>query len=60
MESFIHGVKNEDVHLHETASIDTFVDIIGTAFAMDNLKLFDINEIINFRMVILLRHHQLF
>ena len=46
VESFIHGVKNEDVHLHETASIDTFVDIIGTAFAMDNLKLFDINEII--------------
>ena len=45
-ESFIHGVKKENVHLHETASIDTFVDIIGTAFAMDNLKLFDINEII--------------
>ena len=34
------------MHLHEAGSIDTFVDIIGTGIALDNLKLFNLKEII--------------
>ena len=34
------------MHLHEAGSIDTFVDIIGTGIALDNLELFNLKEII--------------
>ncbi|MDE1726212.1 MAG: nickel pincer cofactor biosynthesis protein LarC [Thaumarchaeota archaeon] len=39
-ESKIHGEPIESVHFHETSSIDTVVDIIGSAIALDDLKLF--------------------
>jgi len=40
-ESKIHGYPLEYVHFHEASSIDTVVDIIGTAIALDDLKFFD-------------------
>lgn len=40
-ESKIHGVPKDSVHFHEAASIDTVIDIIGTAIALDDLKCFD-------------------
>ena len=44
-ESKIHGVPKSSVHFHEAASIDTVIDIVGTAIALDDLKCFD-HEII--------------
>jgi pyridinium-3,5-bisthiocarboxylic acid mononucleotide nickel chelatase len=40
-ESKIHGVPKNSVHFHEAASIDTVIDIVGTAIALDDLKCFD-------------------
>jgi len=40
-ESKIHGVPLSSVHFHEASSIDTVIDILGTAVALDDLKLFD-------------------
>ncbi|MGQ0771848.1 MAG: nickel pincer cofactor biosynthesis protein LarC [Nitrososphaerota archaeon] len=40
-ESKIHGVPRNSVHFHEAASIDTVIDIIGTAIALDDLECFD-------------------
>ena len=40
-ESIIHGESESSVHFHEASSIDTVVDIIGTAIALDNLNLFN-------------------
>lgn len=40
-ESQIHGSSIESVHFHEASSIDTLIDIVGTAIAMDDLGLFD-------------------
>ncbi len=40
-ESKIHGAPLSSVHFHEASSIDTVIDIIGTAVAIDDLKLFD-------------------
>ena len=40
-ESKIHGYPLVSVHFHEASSIDTVVDIIGTAIALDDLKFFD-------------------
>lgn len=40
-ESKIHGVTIDQVHLHEASGIDTIVDIIGSAIAMDDLNFFD-------------------
>ena len=34
-ESRIHGVRPDSVRLHEAASVDTLVDIVGTAAALD-------------------------
>jgi uncharacterized protein (TIGR00299 family) protein len=39
-ESNVHGEPESSVHFHEAASIDTVVDIIGTAIALDDLNLF--------------------
>jgi len=39
-ESKIHGEPLESVHFHEASSIDTVVDIIGTAIALDDLNFF--------------------
>lgn len=40
-ESRIHGVAEDSVHFHEASSIDTLVDIVGVAIALDDLHLFD-------------------
>lgn len=40
-ESHIHGEPIESVHFHEASSIDTLIDIIGTAIAFDDLGYFD-------------------
>ncbi|HEV2193928.1 MAG TPA: nickel pincer cofactor biosynthesis protein LarC [Nitrosopumilaceae archaeon] len=45
-ESKIHGEPMESVHFHEASSIDTVVDIIGTAIALDDLNFFS-EEIIS-------------
>ena len=39
-ESKIHGEPLESVHFHEASSIDTAIDIIGSAIALDDLRLF--------------------
>lgn len=41
VESVIHGKKAKDLHLHESASIDTAADLIGSAVALEDLDLFD-------------------
>ncbi|MFX0096148.1 MAG: nickel pincer cofactor biosynthesis protein LarC [Candidatus Hodarchaeota archaeon] len=43
-ESRVHGKENS-LHLHELASADTFIDILGTAAALDDLRLFGETEI---------------
>ena len=40
-ESKVHGESESSVHFHEASSIDTVVDIIGTAIALDDLNLFE-------------------
>ena len=45
-ESQIHGVSKDSVHFHEASSIDTLIDIIGTAIAIDDLGMLD-EEIIS-------------
>ena len=40
-EATIHGEAINKVHLHESSSIDTFVDLIGSAIALEDLKIFD-------------------
>ena len=40
-ESNVHGETQSSVHFHEAASVDTIVDIIGIAIALDDLNLFD-------------------
>jgi uncharacterized protein (TIGR00299 family) protein len=40
-ESKIHGIPVDSVHFHEASGIDTLVDIIGIAIAIDDLGLFD-------------------
>jgi len=45
-ESKVHGESETSVHFHEASSIDTVVDILGTAVALDDLDLFE-DEIIS-------------
>ncbi len=40
-ESKIHGIPKESVHFHEASGIDTLVDVIGIAIALEDLGLFD-------------------
>ncbi len=40
-ESVVHGVDYNQVRLHETGSLDTVADLVGTAIAMNNLNLFN-------------------
>lgn len=40
-EAKVHGESIDSVHLHEASSIDTLVDLIGCATALQDLKLFD-------------------
>ena len=39
-ESQIHGLTIDSVHFHEVSSIDTLIDIVGTAIAIDDLGMF--------------------
>ena len=39
-EAKIHGEPLGSVHFHEASSIDTVIDIVGTAIALDDLNLF--------------------
>ena len=40
-ESKIHGISTDSVHLHEASSVDTLVDILGIAIALEDLGIFD-------------------
>ena len=40
-ESKIHGIPIDSVHFHEASSIDTVIDIVGTAIALDDLNYFN-------------------
>ncbi len=37
-EAAAHGVEPEQVHLHELGSLDTLVDVVGTAIGLDALR----------------------
>lgn len=41
VESVIHNKSPKDLYLHEAASIDTAVDLIGSAVALEDLNLFE-------------------
>lgn len=41
VESVIHNKNPKNLHLHESASIDTAADLIGSAIALEDLHLFD-------------------
>ena len=40
-ESKAHGEPLEKVHLHEAGSLDTFLDVLGVAYLLDQMNLFD-------------------
>lgn len=40
-ESKIHGIPLDSVHFHEASSIDTLIDIVGIAIALDDLDMFN-------------------
>jgi pyridinium-3,5-bisthiocarboxylic acid mononucleotide nickel chelatase len=44
-EATVHGTSTNSTHFHEASSIDTVIDIVGTAIALDDLRYFD-DEII--------------
>ena len=39
VEAGIHNVPVEEVHFHELGAIDTIIDIVGTVFALETLKI---------------------
>ncbi len=41
MEAIFHNSTPEKVHLHEAGSVDTIIDTIGSAIALDDLNLFN-------------------
>ncbi len=45
-ESKVHGIPTESVHFHEASSLDTLVDILGVAIAIEDLSLFE-DEIVS-------------
>lgn len=40
-ETAVHGASMDEVHLHETGSVDTVVDILGTGMLLNDLQAFD-------------------
>ena len=41
-EARVHGVAAETVHFHELAAVDTVVDVVGCATAMDDLQISEV------------------
>jgi uncharacterized protein (TIGR00299 family) protein len=41
VEAHLHTTDPKDLHLHETGSVDTVIDAIGAAFALEHLNLFE-------------------
>lgn len=44
-ESVVHGSTREHVHLHETASLDTILDIVGTVTILERNNLLEVQKI---------------
>lgn len=40
VESEVHGIPKDQVHLHEIGAIDTIIDIVGSAFCFQKLGVF--------------------
>jgi uncharacterized protein (TIGR00299 family) protein len=49
-ESRAHNKPIDELHLHETGSIDTVLDIVGTAYLLERAGLFENTEIISTRV----------
>jgi len=49
-ESRAHNKPIDELHLHETGSIDTVLDIVGTAYLLERLGLFENTEIVSTRV----------
>ncbi|MGY5860052.1 MAG: nickel pincer cofactor biosynthesis protein LarC [Candidatus Thorarchaeota archaeon] len=49
-ESRAHNKPIDEIHLHETGSIDTVLDIVGTAYLLERAGLFEDTEIISTRV----------
>ena len=39
VEAGIHGIPLEEVHFHELGAVDTIIDIVGTVFALQTMKI---------------------
>jgi hypothetical protein len=51
-ESRAHETPIEDLHLHETGSIDTILDIVGTAYLLDKADLLGASDFISTRVAV--------
>ncbi len=45
VESYIHGKSIDEVELHEIGSVDTIIDIVGVALALQSLNLYNVYAI---------------
>lgn len=45
VEAYIHGKSIDEVELHEIGSVDTIIDIVGVALALQSLNLYNIYAI---------------
>jgi len=51
-ESKAHDKPIDELHLHETGSVDTVLDLVGTAYLFDRLGLFDETEILSTKVAV--------